>query len=141
MPHTSPRHSTLPRHCNTLQHTATHCNTLQHTATHCNTLQYTAAHCNTLQHTATHCNTPQHTATHCNTQCPDPPLSLKCVCCSVLQCVAVCCFRPEVCVLQCVLQCVTVCVWCVLALTHTFRAENSQKSALSAFSIVNVAAN
>ena len=38
----------LPRHCNTLQYTATHYNTLQHTATHCNTLQHAVTHCNTL---------------------------------------------------------------------------------------------
>jgi len=110
----------LVRHCNILQHTATHCNTLQHTAntaTHCNTmqhstthciiLQHTATHCNTLPHTATHWNTLQHTTTHCNTlqntathrggdyQVLIIRYAVDCytdiaVCCSVLQCVAVC---------------------------------------------------
>jgi len=91
----------------------THSNTLQHTATHCNTLQHTATHCNTLQHTATHCNTLQHTATHLHEWEADeekkietrevadersqhhPPWrvlrQIDPVCCSVLQCVAVCC--------------------------------------------------
>jgi len=54
----------LPKHCDTLRHTATHRSTLQQTATHCNTLQHTATHCSTLQHTA---KTPQHTAIQYNT--------------------------------------------------------------------------
>jgi len=86
-------------HCNTLQLTTTlqltattgkekHRNTLQHTATHCNTLQHTATHCNILcapvlqslhPQLMTRCNTLQHDATYCIT------------CCSMLQCVAVCC--------------------------------------------------
>jgi len=66
--------------------------------------------CNTLQHTATRCNTLQHTATHCNSTfdiqksfvhktrvffaSPAEGRHLFCAClccCSVLQCVAVCC--------------------------------------------------
>jgi len=76
-----------------VQHTATHCNTLQHTATHCNTPQHTATHCNTLQHTAIF-------ASHLHTLCTPSgrwlyqeghPPRLVAVCCSALQCVAVCC--------------------------------------------------
>ena len=130
-------------HCNALQHTATHCNALQHTATHCNALQHIATHCNTLQHTATHCNTLQHTATHCDTlqrylvdqgyafkvvTCletarGDDLFSMKkvhityvAVCCSALQCAAVCrsvllCVAVHCSALQClsVLQCAAVC--------------------------------
>jgi len=49
-----------------------------------------------LQHTATHCNTfsLQHTATHCNTFSKIsafPMHQFSRTCCSVLQCVAVCC--------------------------------------------------
>ena len=92
-----------PRHCNTMQHTASqYCNTdhcvernLVTTATHCNTaLQHSTAtqHCNTaLQHTATqHCNTDHYVKRE--------PAAMQCVamqriavCCGVLQCVAVCC--------------------------------------------------
>ena len=54
-----------------------------------NTLQHTATHCNTLQHTATHCNTLQHTATLYRAQ--DYLYNTDIQCCSVLQCVAVCC--------------------------------------------------
>ena len=75
--------------------TATHCNTLQHTATHCKTLQRTATHCNTLQRTATHCNTLQHTTMLPATAFGDlDSLDLTvAVCCSMLQCVAVCCSK------------------------------------------------
>ena len=103
-----------------LQHTATHRNTLQHTVPltcvfaqtqtvsllhireepFVNAMQHIATQCNILhQHTlylshaytqktnflsntATHCKF-HHTATHCN--------NTHAVCCSVLQCVAVCC--------------------------------------------------
>ena len=72
-----------------LQHTATHCNTLQPTATHCNPLHHTAPHCNTLQHTisATTLNL-FHSRNFfvVSTVC----CSVFAVCCSVLQCVAVC---------------------------------------------------
>ena len=93
-----------------LQHTVINCNTLRHTATQCNTLQ---------QHTVTHCNTPQHrfvtphcTFVHRNTaacacMCKNPSKfiqsHLRCyclkyvaVCCSALQCVALCvCMRQS----------------------------------------------
>jgi len=90
--------------------------TLQHTATHCNTLQHTATHCNTLQHMCTLSWTVVCIPGACVVQAPSvrghaiknasptflfgkPPLSLTAlwcvavcsVCCSVLQCVAVCC--------------------------------------------------
>ena len=105
-------------HCYTLLHTATHRNKLQHTATHqhTNTLQRTATHCNALQHTATYCNTLHYTATHCDTlqhMMVHPTKAVLyvvcacntsirrvvraseahqiCMCCSVLQCVAMCC--------------------------------------------------
>ena len=72
--------TSLTKHCNTLQYTATHCNTK-----HCNScvsiphLQSTATHCNTLQHTAIQSTATavspyltykalQHTAIHCNTK-------------------------------------------------------------------------
>ena len=122
-------------YCNTLQHTATtHCSTVAtNVLNSCNILQHTTPYCSTPQHTtahekptfshghgnsiepmiptyaATHCNTQQHTATHCyNT--PQHTRNQWLVCCSVLQCVAVCCS-----VWQCVLQCVAVCgsVWLV----------------------------
>jgi len=72
----------------------THCNTLQHTATHCNIPQHTVTHCNTLQHTVTHVLTPIR-----GKKGRDPTGALNCffekcpggACCSVLQCVAVCC--------------------------------------------------
>jgi len=74
-------------------------------------LQHTATRCNILQHTATHCNALQHTATHCNTHMPAHG-SVAYVCCSVLQCVAVCCMfgiRE--------LQCVAAC--CILDIRDT----------------------
>jgi len=111
--------------CHILQHAATHCSILQHTAillawpvvmsrvTYCNTLQHAGVYYNTLQHTATHCNTLQHTATHCNTLqhtayfgifwhgvTPSMRDMTYSVCCSVLQCVAVCCSMLNICVLQ-----------------------------------------
>jgi len=82
-------------------------------ATHCSTLQYTAAHCNTLQHTATK------VARNGGARREElivigtargfhETLFGRC-CCSVLQCVAVCC---SVCsVLQCVAMCCVV-VYC-----------------------------
>jgi len=99
--------------------TATHCNKLQHTATNCNKLQQCVAvccfvvtlrasgwhdiechcnttHCNTLQHTATHCNTLQHRCFPWKHLCDmtshvATTKHTDAVCCSVLQCVAVCC--------------------------------------------------
>ena len=97
----------------------------------------TATHCNTLQHTATHCNTLQHTATHCNKKCDhflrrtslsNPAFQVsqqafmcaRCAsrndrisCCSVLQCVAVCCSAMRLkkwshFLLQCVAVCCSV---------------------------------
>jgi len=61
--------------------------------------------CNTLQHTVTHCNTLQQTATNRNIRRPwahfrkyldafaemSPESSDIALCCSMLQCVAVCC--------------------------------------------------
>jgi len=83
-----------------IRHTETHCNTLQHTAIHFKTLQH-ILHCNTLQHTATYCNTLQHTVRE--TWYPVRRMSFMraLLCCSSIQCVAVCC---SVCcsVLQCV---------------------------------------
>ena len=104
-------------HCNTqrntLQHTATPCcallSELQQTATNCNTLQDTATSCcallSELQHTATHCNTLQlHAALSCPCRAFVSRVQVSVVtcvrrlchmstslCCSVLQCVAVCC--------------------------------------------------
>jgi len=91
--------------CNTLK-------TLKYTATHCNTLK-------TLQYTATHwrhCNTQQYTATHTLQhfywrEFVNSPIRVwlqHTVCCSVLQCVAVCC-RAGCCSMCCsVSQCVAV---------------------------------
>ena len=97
----------------TLQHTATPCcallSELQQTATNCNTLQDTATSCcallSELQHTATHCNTLQlHAALSCPCRAFVSRVQVSVVtcvrrlchmstslCCSVLQCVAVCC--------------------------------------------------
>ena len=50
-------------------------------------LSFTATHCNTLQHTATHCNTLQHRSEIIIHVCV---LQCAAVCCSVLQCVALC---------------------------------------------------
>jgi len=79
----------------TRQHTATHCNTLQHTATHGNTRQHSATHCNTLQHTATLFErflSQIAGATNIYSLYLSYPhlLVSVSVCCSVLQCVAVC---------------------------------------------------
>jgi len=124
--HTAP-HCNILQHteCNAVRHaatncnklTATHCSTLQHT--HHNALQHTATLQDWMQHTATHCNTLQHTATlqehsarpsHLQadifksqlaiqvTELHDFVLQCVVVCCSVLQCVAVC-----------YIQCVAVC--------------------------------
>jgi len=99
-------------HCPTLQHTSADRRnvtqsssgsifpTVRHSSSaHCNMLQHAATH------TATHCNTPQPTEgkrhNHCRAQSFRPsgtalpraaaPLSATTYCCSVLQCVAVCC--------------------------------------------------
>ena len=83
--------------CNTLQHSATHYDTLQHTQSHgapdnteekqtvtrCNTLLRTATRCYTLLHVAPDNTSETQTATHWRT------LEIA-MCCSVLQCVAVC---------------------------------------------------
>jgi len=95
-------------HCNTLQLPQRHCNTRQHTATHQKALQGTATHCITSQPTATHCNTPKehgHISSHGTLQhgaiVAEPAQNVArsifikksdfCVCCRVLQCVAVSC--------------------------------------------------
>ena len=86
----------IATHYNALQHTAAHCFTLQHITTHCYTLQRSTARtvartvARTATHTATHGNTLQHTATFCNIP-RHPCCCLSEPCCSVLQCVAVCC--------------------------------------------------
>ena len=94
--HTHTAHCNTPANslCNTLQHTCIL--TLQHTAAHLHT--HTATHCNTPAHSL--CNTPAHL--HCNTLQHTCTLTLPVrhsqmmsvlsfpVCCSVLQCVAVC---------------------------------------------------
>jgi len=101
---------------------------------HPSTLQHSITPCNTLQHTATHCNSLQHTATHYNTQvwghfqtrragferrgsrgtCQNSVLPCVAMCCSVLQPVAVSCYKLGSSGLRgnCrerVLQCVAVC--------------------------------
>jgi len=105
---------TQPNNRAILQHTAIH--TLQHTATHCNIRQIhthaleaihqgndsdSATQCNT--HTATHCNTLQDTATQYamtaflwmdtlrNLALTSIQILQIHMCCSALQCVAVCC--------------------------------------------------
>ena len=89
----------LRRH-STLFFLAAHTRDIRQHRHHCNTLQRTATHCNTLQHTATHCNTP-HQCTFQKSRLKSPVGSLPflprigvktyvTVCCSVLQCVAVC---------------------------------------------------
>jgi len=80
--------STLHQNCNTLKHSATHCNTLLTHDADAQCMTRTAyawyvrisAHYIQLQHTATHCNT------------------LLAVCCSVLQCVAVCWYHYTPCI-------------------------------------------
>ena len=116
--HGSKQRSHNATHCNThnaLQHTATHRNTLQHIATPCNTLQrdlYIAAQCILFHcrkqrsrikqpsqpHTFGACTNPFRklvVALHENrnplAQRRDIPRDLVHMCCSVLQCVAVCC--------------------------------------------------
>ena len=83
-----------------LQHTAIHCNTLQHTATHCNTLQHTATQSlppRTRNSAAKLPTPPSPTTSTCDalsSRMPSLPISssvLCNMCCSVLQCVAVCC--------------------------------------------------
>ena len=73
---------------------AAHCNALQqHTATHCNTLQHTATHCNTLQHIATlNLVYTSYTTKHqgSSEMRSAREIWVSAVCCSVLQCVAVC---------------------------------------------------
>ena len=113
------QHIAIP--CNTLQHSTAHYTTLQHTATHCNTLHHSAAHGGTVPHSATQCNSLQHTPTHCNRWMLQTAADLwssrfrTVVCCSVLQCVAVCCsvlpftgYNGRI-VCCSVLQCVAVC--------------------------------
>jgi len=96
-------------------HSHCNCNTLQHTATHCNTLQHAATHCNTGNGTI---GLPPSMHTIIVTTWRDPHLSyyLMCDMCDVtrdvtcicgvwtvcVSCVAVCCS-----VLQCVAMCVT----------------------------------
>ena len=78
-----------------MQYTATHCNTLQYTATHCNT--NITLHCNIerrAMRAASHCSTLQHTAMYCNSLQPNLLETIERqvrVCCTVLQCVAMCC--------------------------------------------------
>jgi len=130
----APTADSTATHCITLQHTATHCNTLQHTATYSHkslrfAFAYHGWHCNTHTHTNTATCTPsmQHIAATCphlqptesaQTMTHDDSMS-QCVavCCSVLQCVAVCEHTMthddsmSQCVAVCcsVLQCVAVC--------------------------------
>ena len=67
----------------TLQHIATHCHTLQHAATRCNTLQYTDVE-----------TVGQEEDGFFGLHMPELPdlgtVTCVAVCCSVLQCVAVC---------------------------------------------------
>jgi len=119
----------------TLQCTAAHCNTLQHTATHCNALQRTATHCNTLQHGGMRawsnhaCVAVDNLAARNVGSTYIPPCIRAPACCSVLQCVTVCCsvlqrlwvhgartFPIHTCprVLQCVAACCSV-LRCVAA--------------------------
>jgi len=150
--HTAKNHYTLQQ----LPYSATHYNTLQLTATHCNTLQHTTTHCTTLHHTATQCTSLQLTAAENSGSVPQQPaqrvmaaaqderegaspMSVHIeveVCCSVLQCVAVCCryvavccsvlhvaaqekredASPLLCLYTLMLKCVLVCcnvLWCV----------------------------
>ena len=107
-------------HRNPLQHTEPHrrsmdtlvvtvpCNTVQSSLSHYNTLQHTATHCITSQPNATHCNTPKehgHISSHGTLQhgaiVAEPAQNVArsifikksdfCVCCRVLQRVAVSC--------------------------------------------------
>jgi len=107
-------------HFSTLQHASPYCHTLQRTATHCNTLQHTATHRNTLQHRGVRrgCNcTLDRACIHgCSPSCGSQVLHCAALCCSALQCVAVCgtmCIhrRGPSCgsqVLHCVALCCTV---------------------------------
>jgi len=123
---------------NTMQHTATHCNTLQHSATRCNTLTYLShisalgkwneqcqrmrrlfmcGSCLALKFTRSMMSsamcTWQHALQHL-LQSNVGSLHLVCLCCGVLQCVAVCC-SPNVgslhlvCLCFSVFQCGAVC--------------------------------
>ena len=109
--------------CNTLQRNSTHCNTLmQHTATHCNTLKHTVAHC--IKGFPLRCAVVQHAflleycvAVWCHSGSGSLPTFAAhyyiFVCCSVLQCVAICnnvCYSVLQCVSGCcgMLQCVVV---------------------------------
>jgi len=108
---------------NTLHHAESHCISLHHTASHCITLHHTASLCITLEQTDLDAlETDRQRAKHirrnrafCHRFC------LCCVCCSVLQCVAVYCaanlrlLSQVLFALQCVamcssvLQCVAMC--------------------------------
>jgi len=100
-------------HCNTLQHTATHCNTLQYRDVHCGEKRVCqsvdgapATHCNPLQPTATQrltlrrkaslpkCRRCSCHSTICTSAVAADKISLPSLgtsCCSVLQCIVVCC--------------------------------------------------
>ena len=98
--HVHAQHNANSNFCRQHIHSSRHCNTLQHTATHCNTQilvnsKFTRAVFHDTFRSAHEVNT---------------------VCCSVLQCVAVCCsvshkiFQSAHNVTQCsVLQCIVVC--------------------------------
>ena len=108
-----------------LQHTATHCSSLQHTATHCNQLQLTradlinevcpAVHLNFLPRASVCCSVLQCVLMCCRARwvitSSQAPMCVQ-VRCSVLQGVAVCCS-----VLQCVAACCSV-LQCVAVWAH-----------------------
>jgi len=79
------------QHCILVIGTKTLCNTLQHTATHCKTLHYTATHCNTLMQEQ-HCLlVNERKVVEGESIVQQEKLRYVQVCCSIVQCVAVCC--------------------------------------------------
>jgi len=123
----------------TATHNVTHCNTLQHAETYgmlLRALQHAATRCNALQHTATHCNTPQYTEAHCNAWLRGRATHRS----HLLQCVVMCCSLRigrqvwSTCfelVLMCcsVLQCIAVCLSVCIASIHVLQPHVLQRVA------------
>ena len=87
---TDPFDAQIEQHLDTLQHTATHCNILQHTATHYNALQHAATNLQVrkvLTFQSVLAIVPHEERETVVTIL----FKTRQVCCSVLQCVAVCC--------------------------------------------------